>query len=59
MGHCQDYRDDHRLPDHTAEVDELQLLFREAKQRRRRRWLISGIATLAFLVVVGMVVGLS
>jgi hypothetical protein len=46
-------------PTHTAEVDELQLLFREAKQRRRRRWLISGIATLAFLVVVGMVVGLS
>ena len=45
-------------PTHTAEVDQAQLLFPEARQRRRRRWVITGIATFAFLVVVGIVVGL-
>ena len=45
-------------PTETARVDEAQLLFPEAKQRRRRRWLITGISTFAFLVVLGIVVGL-
>jgi hypothetical protein len=41
-------------PKHTPEVDMAQLLFEEARQRRRRRWLISGIAVLFILVVLGI-----
>ena len=39
-------------------VDEAQLLFEEARQRRRRRWLIGGIASLAFVVLFGTAIGL-
>jgi predicted aconitase len=38
-------------------VDETQLLFKEARQRRRRRWLAAGIATVAaatVLIIVGV-----
>ncbi len=45
-------------PSHNAGVDEAQLLFEEAKQRRRHRWLITGIATFVFVVLLGIVVGL-
>jgi hypothetical protein len=39
-----------------AEVDEAQLLFQEARERRRRRWLIGGVATIAFVALFGIVV---
>jgi hypothetical protein len=39
---------------HTPEVDMAQLLFEEARQRRRRRWLISGIAVLFIAVALGV-----
>ena len=39
------------------EVGEAQLLFQEARDRRKRRWLIGGIATFAFVVLFGIVVG--
>jgi len=39
--------------------DAAQLLFQEAKQRRRRRWLVSGIVSLVILVVMGVTFGLS
>ena len=42
-----------------AEIDAAQLLFQEAKQRRRRRWLVSGIVSLVILVVMGVTLGLS
>jgi hypothetical protein len=41
------------------EFDAAQLLFQEAKQRRRRRWLVSGIVSLVILVVMGVTFGLS
>jgi hypothetical protein len=41
----------------TTEVDEAQLLFREARQRRRRRRLIGGIASISFLILFGIVIG--
>ncbi|MGO8872642.1 MAG: SecDF P1 head subdomain-containing protein [Acidimicrobiales bacterium] len=39
--------------------DDAQLLFQEAKQRRRRRWLISGITTLVLLVLIGVTLGIT
>jgi hypothetical protein len=39
-------------------IDDAQLLFQEAKQRRRRRWLISGIVTVFVLAVLGVTLGL-
>jgi hypothetical protein len=45
-------------PTETPPVDEAQALFPEAKQRRRRRWLIVGTGIFGLLVVVGIVVGL-
>jgi hypothetical protein len=41
-------------PRQTPEVDMAQLLFEEARQRRRRRWLISGITILFILVALGI-----
>jgi WD40 repeat protein len=41
-------------PDLVA-VNESQLLFREARQRRKRRWLVAGIASLAFVVLLGII----
>ena len=41
------------------DVDGAQLLFREARQRRRRRWLISGIVTVAGLLLLGAVAGVA
>jgi hypothetical protein len=41
-------------PTQTPEVDIAQLLFEEARQRRRRRWLISGITVLFILVALGI-----
>jgi hypothetical protein len=41
-------------PTQTPEVDMAQLLFEEARQRRRRRWLISGITVLFILVALGV-----
>ena len=43
-------------PADRGEVDAAQLLFEEARQRRRRRWLISGIVVLAGLLLVGTIV---
>lgn len=40
-------------------VDQAQLLFQEAKQLRRRRWLISGIVAVILVGVVGIAIGLS
>ncbi len=45
-------------PSHRTNVDETQVLFEEAKQRRRRRWLLGGIASFAFAIFVGIVIGL-
>jgi hypothetical protein len=42
----------------TPVVDGAQLLFEEARQRRRHRRLVSGMALLAFLVVLGVMIGL-
>jgi preprotein translocase subunit SecD len=41
------------------QIDDAQLLFQEAKQRRRRRWLISGIVTVLVLAVLGVTLGLT
>ncbi len=41
-------------PTQTPEVDVAQLLFEEARQRRRRRWLISGISVLFILVAIAI-----
>jgi len=38
-------------------VDGAQLLFQEARQRRRRRWVISGIVTVAGLLLLGAIAG--
>jgi preprotein translocase subunit SecD len=43
-------------PTEKPNVDEAQLLFQEAKQRRRRRWLISGIVALVVVVLLGVTV---
>jgi hypothetical protein len=43
-------------PSREAEVDEAQLLFPEAKQRRRHRWFVAGVAVL--VVLVGTTAGL-
>ena len=40
-------------------IDDAQLLFQEAKQRRRRRWLISGVVTVFVLAVLGVTLGLT
>lgn len=40
-------------PIDKPKVDEAQLLFREARQRRRRRWLVSGIVASIALVLLG------
>ena len=37
--------------------DDTQVLFREAKQRRRRRWLLSGLVIGVVLVVLGIAAG--
>jgi len=37
--------------------DDTQLLFREARQRRRRRWLISGIVAVVGLTLLGAIAG--
>lgn len=37
---------------------EAQLLFREAKQRQRRRWLVAGIVSLVLLLFIGLTLGL-
>jgi hypothetical protein len=42
-----------------TEVGEAQLLFPEAKQRRRRRWLASGIVVVAVVGAVGITLGLT
>jgi hypothetical protein len=44
-------------PPEDPKVDEAQLLFQEARQRRRRRWLVSGIVAVVGLLVVGMILG--
>ncbi len=46
-------------PRAIPEAGDAQLLFQEAKQRRKRRWLISGITTLVFLVLIGATLGLA
>ena len=46
-------------PADRGEVDASQLLFEEARQRRRRRWLISGIVVLAGLLLVGSIVAVT
>jgi hypothetical protein len=38
-------------PPEDPQSDAAQLLFREARQRRRRRWLVAGLAVAAFLLV--------
>jgi len=43
-------------PPEDPQADVAQLLFREARQRRRRRWLIAGIAVAGF-VLVGIAAG--
>ena len=40
-------------------VADVQVLFQEAKQRRRRRWLISGITVLVLLAIIGATLGLT
>jgi len=46
--------------DGATELDagEAHLLFQEARQRRRRRWLISGIVTVVGLVLLGAIAGI-
>ena len=46
-------------PRTLPQTDEAQLLFQEAKQRRKRRWLISGITTLVLLVLIVATLGLT
>ncbi|MGD0392759.1 MAG: hypothetical protein ABSC41_08945 [Acidimicrobiales bacterium] len=46
-------------PRALPQTDEAQLLFQEAKQRRKRRWLISGITTLVLLGVIVATLGLT
>jgi len=46
-------------PAAAPEVDGTQLLFPEAKQRRRRRWLASGIGLVVVVVAVGIILGLT
>lgn len=46
-------------PKAAPQVDEAQLLFQEARQRRRRRWLISGTAIGAVVVIVAVTLGLT
>src|SRR5450631_2249438 len=38
-------------PSQSPMSDEAQLLFREARQRRRRRWLVAGMVVVAFVLV--------
>jgi hypothetical protein len=45
-------------PTQTSEVDEAQLLFHEARERRKRRRLISGIGAVVVVLLVGISVGL-
>jgi preprotein translocase subunit SecD len=46
-------------PRTVPRTDDAQLLFQEAKQRRKRRWLISGITTLVLLVLIVVSLGLT
>jgi hypothetical protein len=39
--------------------DDAELLFQEAKQRRRRRWLISGVTAVIVVAVLGLTLGLT
>ena len=41
-------------PTETSTHDEAQLLFQEARHRRRRRWLVSGIVASILLAVIGL-----
>jgi hypothetical protein len=43
------------VPDHRTDIDETRLLFEEARRRRRRRRLATGIATIAIVVLLGIV----
>lgn len=46
-------------PTHRAEPDDTQVLFEEARQRRKRRWLIAGITALVVVVMaLGITIGL-
>jgi hypothetical protein len=46
-------------PPQLAEPDETQVLFEEARQRRKRRWLIAGItAPIVAVIVLGITIGL-
>ncbi len=46
-------------PRTVPQTDDAELLFQEAKQRRKRRWLISGITTVVLLVLVVAALGLT
>jgi hypothetical protein len=46
-------------PKSRDEVLDTELLFQEARQRRKHRWLVSGIVTLVLLVVLGVTFGLA
>lgn len=42
-------------PPKEPKIDEAQLLFQEAKQRRRKRWLVSGVIAVALVVLVSAI----
>jgi hypothetical protein len=45
-------------PPEQPKIDEAYLLFKEARQRRRRRWLVAGVATVvatAVVIIVGVI----
>jgi len=46
-------------PKAMPDVDEVQLLFQEAKERRRRRWLVSGITAVVVVVLVAVSLGIA